>query len=186
MQSRNLAARVGRWSAQHRRTAVVGWVAFVLLAVVIGGRIGQNDLDESATGSGESKRGEMIIEAAGFPEQAGEQVLVQGKGAVAADDPRVTAAVEDVVGRLERIDGVTEIESPLVSADGRSVLVSFAVPGSDEQVEQLVERPLAAVAAAQAAHPGVRVEPFGEASAAKAIAAQDAKDGKQAQLLSNC
>jgi uncharacterized membrane protein YdfJ with MMPL/SSD domain len=178
----NLAANVGRWSAQHRKAAIFGWILFVVLAVVVGGKIGQNDLDQSASGSGESKRGDMIVAAAGFPEQSGEQVLVQGKS---AGDPAVTAAVGDVVSRLERIDGVTEIEHPLTSRDGRSVLVSFAMRGTDEQVETLVEQPLAAAAAAQAAHPGVRVEQFGEASAAKAIAAQDAKDGKQAQLLSN-
>ena len=67
MQSRNLAARAGRWSAQHRRTAIIGWILFVVLAVVVGGKIGQNDLDESATGSGESKRGDMIVKAAGLP-----------------------------------------------------------------------------------------------------------------------
>jgi uncharacterized membrane protein YdfJ with MMPL/SSD domain len=190
MQSRNLAARAGRWSAQHRKTAIIGWILFVVLAVVVGGKIGQNDLDESAAGSGESKRGDMIVEAAGFPDRAGEQVLVQGKG---ANDPEVTAAVTDVVNRLQRIDGVTDIESPLdpatraytVSEDGRSVVVNFAMPGTDEHVEQLVEQPLAAVAAAQAAHPGVRVEQFGEVSAAKAIEAQDANDGKRSQLISN-
>jgi uncharacterized membrane protein YdfJ with MMPL/SSD domain len=184
MHSRNLAARAGRWSAQHRRTAVIGWIVFVVLAVVVGGKIGQNDLDESATGSGESKRGDMIVKAAGFPEQAGEQVLVQGKGSVTADDPEVTAAVRDVARRLAQIDGVTGIERPLRSEDGRSVLVTFEMAGSDEHVEKLVEQPLAAVAAAQAAHPGVRVEQFGEVSAAKEIAAQDAKDGKKAELIS--
>ncbi len=177
MQPSNIAARVGRWSAQHRRTAILGWIVFVVLAVVVGGKIGQNDLDESATGSGESKRGDMLVEAAGFPEQSGEQVLIQGEG--------TTAAVRDVVTRLERIEGITEIQRPLTSEDGRSVLVSFELRGSDEEAEKLVEQPLAAVAAAQAAHPGVRVEQFGEASATKAIAEQDAKDGKQATLISN-
>jgi uncharacterized membrane protein YdfJ with MMPL/SSD domain len=192
MQPQNLASRVGRWSAQHRKAAIFGWILFVVLAVVVGGRIGQNDLDESAAGSGESKRGDVIVEAAGFPERAGEQVLVQGTGALTARDPEVTAAARDVVRRLERIDGVTEIESPLdpasrrntVSKDGRSVVVNFAMPGSDEHVEQLVEQPLAAVAAVRAAHPDVRIEQFGEVSATKAIAAQDARDGKQAQLIS--
>jgi uncharacterized membrane protein YdfJ with MMPL/SSD domain len=182
VQSRNLAARAGRWSAQHRKTAVMGWIVFVVLAVVVGGKIGQNDLDESASGSGDSKRGDMIVEAAGFPVQAGEQVLVQGES---ADDPQVTAAVRDVVSRLGRIDGVTGIETPLVSKDGRSLLVSFKLGGTEEQVEKLVEQPLAAVAAVQKAHSGVRVEQFGDASAAKAIAAQDAKDGKRSQLISN-
>ena len=192
MQSRNPAARAGRWSAKHRKAAIVGWLLFVVLATVVGGKVGQNDLDDAARGNGESKRGDMIVDAAGFPDRAGEQVLVQGKGTTGADDPAVTAAVRDVVSRLERIDGVTEIESPLdpatradtVSRDGRSVVVNFTLPGTDDHVEQLVEQPLAAVAAVQAAHPGVRVEQFGDASAAKAIAAQDAKDGKQAELIS--
>src|SRR5215217_6250870 len=111
MKPRNLAARAGRWSAQHRRTAILGWIVFVVLASVLGGKVGQNDLDESARGSGESKRGDMVVKAAGFPDQTGEQVLVQGKGAVKADDPQVTAAVRDVVGRLERIRGIAQIES---------------------------------------------------------------------------
>jgi uncharacterized membrane protein YdfJ with MMPL/SSD domain len=187
MQSQNLAAHAGRWSAQHRKAAIFGWVLFVVLAVVAGGKIGQNDLDASATGSGESKRGDMIVAAAGFPKRAGEQVLIQGNGS------RATAAVRDVVSRLGRIDGVTEIESPLdpatrantVSKDGRSVVVNFKLAGSDEHAKRLVEKPLAAVAAVRSAHPGVRVEEFGEISATKAIAAQDAQDGKQAKLLSN-
>ena len=192
MQPRNLAARAGRWSAQHRKTAILGWIAFVVLAAVLGGKIGQNDLDDSARGSGESKRGDMIVEAAGFPERAGEQVLVQGKGSVKAGDVEVAAAVRDVVKRLEGIKGVTAIESPLdpatrattVSADGRSVVVNFEIAGTDEHAEKVVDKPLAAVAAVQRAHTDVRVEQFGDASATKEIAAQDVKDGKKSELIS--
>ena len=190
MQSRNITSRIGTWSARHRRTAILGWILFVVLAVAGGGAIGQNDLDKSAAGTGESKRGDMLVEAAGFPEKSGERVLIQGRS---ASDPAVTAAVRDVVGRLQRIRGITEIESPLdpatrastVSRDGRSVAVNFSMPGSEEHAKRLVEQPLAAVAAAQAAHRGVRVEQFGEISAAESIAAQDAKEGKQAHLLAN-
>src|SRR5918998_17931 len=32
----NLAARVGRWSVQHRRKAILGWLAFVFVSAVIG------------------------------------------------------------------------------------------------------------------------------------------------------
>src|ERR687895_558752 len=85
--------------------------------------------------------------------------------------------------RRDRLDPATHANT--VSEDGRSVVVNFKLPGTDEHVEKLVEQPLAAVAATRAAHPDVRVEQFGEVSAAKAIAAQDAKDGKQAQLISN-
>ena len=78
MTSRNLAARAGRWSAAHRKLAILGWIAFVVLATVIGGGVGQKQLDQSAMGNGESKRGELIVAAADFPEQVTEQVLVQG------------------------------------------------------------------------------------------------------------
>ena len=192
MQSRNLAARAGRWSAQHRKTAILGWVLFVVLATVVGGKVGLNDIDESAQGNGESMRGDVIVEAAGFPDQAGEQVLVQGKGSIKAGDPQVTAAVKDVVSGLGRIEGITGIESPLdpatrantVSEDGRSVVVNFEMAGSDEHVETLVEKPLAAVAAIQTAHPGVRVEQFGDVSAMNEVAAQDAKDGQRSEFIS--
>ena len=64
------------------------------------------------------------------------------------------------------------------------MLVNFELAGTDEQAEKLVDQPLAAVAAVQAAHAGVRVEQFGDASAAKEIAAQDARDGKKAESIS--
>src|SRR4051795_7344151 len=192
MQSRNVAARAGRWSAQHRKTAILGWILFVVFAAVVGGTIGQRELADSASGNGESKRGDMIVAAADFPKQSGEQVLVQGKGSVKAGDHQVTAAVSDVVHRLQRIGGTAEIESPpapapranTVSKDGRSVVVNFKLRGTDDQVEKLADQPLAAVAAAQAAHPGVRVEQFGEVSATKEVAAQDAKDGTKSERIS--
>ena len=41
----NLAARAGRWSAQHRKTAIWGWLGFMLLAVAIGSGVGIKTLD---------------------------------------------------------------------------------------------------------------------------------------------
>ena len=192
MPSRNLAARVGRWSAQHRKTAVIGWILFVVLATFLGGKVGTKELEPSASGNGESKRGDMIVDAANFPEQAGEQVLVQGKTSMKADDPRITAAVKDVVDRLEATKGVSDIESPLnaadrantVSKDGRSVVVNYTLPGDADEAGKLIDAPLAAVAAAQSAHSDVRVEAFGDASSTKAIEAQEAKDGQKGHLVS--
>ena len=192
MSSPNFAARAGRWSAKHRKTAILGWILFVVLATVIGGSVGQRTLDDSASGNGDSKRGSMLIEAADFPEQSGEQVLVQAKGDARADGPEVRAAVQDVVQRLERIDGVTEIESPLkarhrantVSPDGRSVVVNFTLPGDAEATERAVAAPMAAVAAVQAAHPDVRVEEFGDASANKIINEKSAEEESRGHLIS--
>src|SRR3954454_19501738 len=93
VQPKNLAARAGRWSAQHRKTAILGWIAFVVLATLIGAKVGQNQLKDAASGNGDSKSGAMIVGYAGFPQDVGERVLIQGKGSSKSADARVTAAV---------------------------------------------------------------------------------------------
>src|SRR5206468_4026698 len=35
-----LAARAGRWSVRHRKTAILGWLAFVIVAFAIGNVVG--------------------------------------------------------------------------------------------------------------------------------------------------
>ncbi len=37
-QQSNLAARMGRWSAGHWKTATFGWLALVVVALAVGGR----------------------------------------------------------------------------------------------------------------------------------------------------
>jgi RND superfamily putative drug exporter len=194
-QPRNLAARAGRWSATHRKSAIFGWLLFVVLATVIGGSVGQKNLEASAMGNGESKRGELIVDKANYPDQIGEQVLVQGKNGMKADDPQITAAVQDVVRRLDGIKGVTDIESPLnaadkastVSKDGRSVVVNFKLPGKfddTDALEQVANAPLAAVAAVQKAHPELRVEEYGAASEQNALGPQERQDENRSMQFS--
>ena len=90
-----------------------------------------------------------------------------------------------------------DIQSPLdpqyrastVSKDGRSVIVTFTLPGKAdtakeaEQLESLADAPLAAVAAVQKAHPDLRVEEHGEVSQQKALGAKErADEAKQMQF----
>ena len=39
--SQGLAARMARWSADHRKAAIWGWLAFVVVAAVVGTMVGQ-------------------------------------------------------------------------------------------------------------------------------------------------
>ena len=110
---RNLAARMGAWSAMHRRIAVLGWIAFVVAATVAGGAIGQQKLEAYETYNGDSRVAEEAIDRAGFQKAANEQVLIQGRDSIAVDSPEFTAAVRDVVARLGRTEGVQEVVSPL-------------------------------------------------------------------------
>src|ERR671914_218071 len=137
------------------------------------------------------KAADQAIAKADFRESADEQVLIQGKGSVKIGDPAFTAAVEDTVQRLEATKHVGEVESPLakgnegqLSEDGRSALITFEIPGDDEQTEEHVDGALAAVAAAQKANPDVYVGQFGDASAEKAIGQAFEDDFQKAEVLS--
>ena len=54
--SNNLAARMGRWSANHWKTAVFGWLAFVVASVFIGGAVGTKYLEHNDLAVGEAGR----------------------------------------------------------------------------------------------------------------------------------
>ena len=186
----NLAARAGRWSAQHRKTAVLGWLAFVAIAFVIGGMVGTKTLAPEDQGNGSSQHADQV-RADSFPKEASESVLVQAKGDGKATDPAFRAAVQDTAARLAAAKDVRDVESPFakgnegqISEDGRSALVNFKVSGDLEQSEERVDASLAATAAAQKAHPELRIEQFGDASAAKALNASFEKDFQRAETLS--
>ncbi len=186
---RNLAARAGRWSAQHRKKAILGWLAFVILAVVIGGSVGTKTLDQNQTGVGESGHADRVIDDK-FPKKANESVLVQAAGKDASS-PAFKAAVADVVSRLGRTPHVREIDSPYakgnegqISKDGHSVLVNFTIPGDEDTTKDRVGTVLDTTAAAQRANPGFRVEEFGDASADKQLSKAFEDDFKKAEVTS--
>ena len=52
--SNNLAARMGRWSANHWKTAVFGWLAFVIASFVLGGAVGTKYLEDNDLAMGEA------------------------------------------------------------------------------------------------------------------------------------
>src|SRR5262245_65172097 len=101
--NRNLAARMGRWSADHWKTATFGWIAFVLVAFGLGGMVGTRNIDDSS-GPGESGRMNQILEA-GFKQPAAENILIQSRsqrvGTAAFD-----AAIADVVARVSKVAAV--------------------------------------------------------------------------------
>jgi uncharacterized membrane protein YdfJ with MMPL/SSD domain len=185
----NIAARAGRWSASHRKTAILGWLAFVVTAVLLGGAAGINYQRAEDLGAGESGRADKII-AAGFADHAGEQVLVQSRGSITVEDPRFVAALDDVERRLSDFPFVENVESPLahgaslVSRDRRSTLIQFEIAGDSTAAQERVEPVLAAVARSQAAHPEFVIEQFGDASASRAIGQAFEDDARQAEFLS--
>ena len=165
-----IAGRIGRWSAHHRKTAIAGWIAFVIVAFMAGGAVGTDQLDPQEAGVGDSGTAAQVVHDA-FPKTDDEMVLVSA-GAGGARSPAVRAAVADVVSGLRALGGVDRIRPPFggggrVSQDGRTVAVDFRIAGdvSDPAVAKVVDRTIDQTRAVQKAHPDVRVEQFGEGSA---------------------
>ena len=178
----NVAARVGRWSVQHRRKAILGWLAFVFAALVIGFNVvPQKELDQNTGMPGESgKAGEVLNDA--FPKKSGESVLIQSK-TLKASDSQFKSAVADVSERLEGTKGVTDVAAPQISKDGHSALVDFDLKGDQEATKKSVVDSLAAVSAAAKAHPELRINEAGDASLDKAQKEQGNEQAARSLML---
>jgi RND superfamily putative drug exporter len=163
----NLAARMGRWSAAHWKTATFGWLAFVLVAFALGGMVGTTNVDQNAPGPGESGRMDRILDE-GFKQPAGENVLIQSR-THRAGDPAFKAAIADVVARVSRFADVRNVRRGEIAKDGRAVLVEFDIRGDKDKAVDKIGPVLDSVAAAQRAHPGFVIGEFGDASAQKGV-----------------
>jgi uncharacterized membrane protein YdfJ with MMPL/SSD domain len=188
-QNSNLAARTGRWSAAHWKTATFGWLALVLVAFAVGSQVGTKQVDPNTAGPGESGRMDRILDA-GFNLPADESVLIQSRS-VRAGAPAFDSAVEDVVARVSKQAAVQNVRSPLDPANAgqiakgrRAALVEFEIRGDKNKAGDKLGPVLKSVADAQRAHPGFFVGEFGGASAAKAVDTAFADDLKSAGVFS--
>jgi uncharacterized membrane protein YdfJ with MMPL/SSD domain len=183
----NLAARMARWSGRHRRKAIFGWLAFVILAFAAGNMIGSTQISDVDQFSGEAGKAEQALDRAGL--RPVEEVVFVQSDKLTVEDPAFRAAVEDVTARISRVKYVENVKSPLtgdseVSADGHAALVGFEIAGDSTEAKDRVDPTLAATAATQADHPALDIEQFGGASANKAINAVVGDDLKKAGTLS--
>ena len=187
--NRGLAARAGRWSAQHRKKAIWGWLAFALVAFMIGSAIGTETQTNAQSGVGESGRAARIVDNA-FPKHQVEQVLVQSNDATASD-PSFRAAVGDVHRRLAAVPYTKSFQSPYkpsnagqISGDGHSALLRFEIAGDENQAADRVDATLNATAAAQAANRAFTVQQVGDASINKQLNDSIGKDFQRAFITS--
>ncbi|HTX84475.1 MAG TPA: MMPL family transporter [Streptosporangiaceae bacterium] len=175
----NLTERTAGWSARHRKTAVLGWLLLVAAVFVAGQAFGSRNLPQYDSGqSGQAERLLNRITPAQYDSYS-ENVLIQAgtPGATFATDPAMRAAARQVAASLAaQPKYATGIRTPLspgggsqVSADGRSALVTFQVPGNVASVDQAASADLRAVAAVQARHPDLRIAEAGDATISQAI-----------------
>ena len=184
---KGIAARMGRWSAAHRKLAIGGWLVFLVLAVFIGQSVAPKELKDSDSYAGESARAEKTLEQA-FPEPAGEMILIHsGKSDV--NDPSFKAAVGDVTQRVSKVKDVENVQDPyavggdMISKDRHSVLVTLDIKGDSEKAVDKIDPVVNQVEAAQRENPDYRIESFGT-SADKELESIFMNDLAKAGMLS--
>jgi putative drug exporter of the RND superfamily len=179
--------RIAGWSARHSKAVVFGWLALVGVAFAVAQMLGSPNLNLNDTG--QSGQAEQTLERLGVYAPPSEGVLIRARtqGATFASDPAMRGAARQVTAALTALPhAATAIRSPLghdgkalVSADGRSALITFTVPGNANNEQQTVAPDLRAVTAVQARYPDLVVAEAGDASLNRAVYAQiDADFGK--------
>ncbi|HET9242523.1 MAG TPA: MMPL family transporter, partial [Gaiella sp.] len=184
----NLAGRMGRWSAKHRKKAIFGWLAFVVVAFALGIVNGTTQIEPATSGVGESGRMDKLLHEE-FEQPAGESVLLQSE-TLTVKDPAFAAAIEDVVATVSGLQAVQNVRSPLdpenagqIAGNGSAALVEFEIRGDPDDAVNKIDPVVAAVDDAQAAHPELFIGSFG-VSADKEVEGAFMDDLKKAGVLS--
>ena len=183
MQAKGLAARAGRWSTEHRKAAIFGWLAFVVISLVIGMGIGSKQLEDHDRFKGESAQAEKAIVDAGMDPPAGESILLKSER-LTTDDPAFRAAIADVEQRVEKVDVAQNVQAGTTSKDGHAALITFDVEGDSEKAQDHYDAVTAPVREAKTAHPGIAIQQFGDASSGKELEDAFADDLHKAETLS--
>ena len=175
--SNNIAARMGRWSATHRKKAIFGWLAFVVLSVAIGAFVGTKQIDLNNSNVGEAHRADQMLLDAGFQiDPQTEFVLIQSKTRT-FDDAAFKSVVQDTIVAVQPHRAVfTNLKSPLdprnrtqVSNDGHTALVEFTMKGTDKEAKKVIDPVVKATDGVQAKHPDFYVSEAGSISTGKAL-----------------
>jgi len=168
---------MGRWSATHRKKAIFGWLAFVVLSVAIGAFVGTKQIDQNNSNVGEAHRADQMLLDAGFQiDPQTEFVLIQSKTRT-FDDAAFKSVVQDTIVAVQPHRAVfTNLKSPLdprnrtqVSNDGHTALVEFTMKGTDEEAKKVIDPVVKATDGVQAKHPDFYVSEAGSISTGKAL-----------------
>src|SRR6266516_557556 len=174
--SNNIAARMGRWSASHWKTAVFGWLVFVAVAFALGSHVGTKNIKQDDVNTGQSHRADQILKQ-GFP-QANPQtelVLVQSSK-LSVNAAAFRATIDEVVAAVKGNPEIKHLKSPLdarngdqISNDRSAAMVTFEMKGKYDDAKKKIDPIEAAVAKVAARHPGFYVGEAGAISSGKAL-----------------
>jgi RND superfamily putative drug exporter len=187
--SRGLAARLGGWSARHKKSVLLGWFVFVALAIMVSSFVPANKLTKADQFTGESGRAEKTLES-NFPKPASELVLIHSD-TLTTDDPAFKRGITGMTASFAKLPLVEHLQAPgyrssagLVSKDRHSAMIQFDIRGDADTASDRIAPVVAAVKSGQAANPSLRVEEFGDATSGAALDKKIQGDLHKAETMS--
>ncbi|MEU5295671.1 MMPL family transporter [Streptomyces umbrinus] len=175
----SFTVRMARWSALHPWRAIIGWLVFVVLCLVLGSAVGVNSAKTADYRVGEAGRAEAIAAEGQLERRSIEQVLISVRpGALdeAAAKTAVEAAAKDLTARFERLPEVESVAEPVLSGDRGILLVEAALKGEERDAKDKVDALVAQTGAVQKANPGLLLEETGSPSISKGVDKQRGED----------
>ncbi|MCW2917150.1 MAG: drug exporter-like protein of the superfamily [Actinomycetia bacterium] len=181
--ARQPAVRVARWSATHPWRAILLWVVFVAVCVVVGGGAGAKKATDRDLAVGESGRATQIMHGGGLDEPKVENVLITARSG-SLDRQAAQRIAAEVVQRMRALPQVAGVGEPSLAPKGTAILVPVTMRGDPDSAKSRVAPLLKETAAIQRAHSDVRIEQVGPASVANGLDEQIGKDLGKTEGLS--
>ncbi len=141
-------AALARWCFRHRKIVLPAWLIALVLVGGISRSVGSSYTNNFSFPSTDSSRALDVVKA-NFPAQSGDsdQIVIQAKNGT-LHTPEVTAAVTQMLGKVEQLPFVTGVTSPyssgLISTNGRIGLATVQLDAqaqniSSDQAKQLIK-----------------------------------------------
>ena len=185
--SNNLAARMGRWSASHWKTAVFGWLAFIVAAMAIGQMVGTKQLDTQDMNTGQARQADHLLRDAGLRSDPQTEIVLIQSTKHTVRDHAFRAVVADVADAVRPLSAIEHLRTPYqpghadqISRDGHSAMVEWEMRGDSKVAKTHIDTLTTATAGVAKRHPGFYVGEAGSVSSMKAMSAAYNKQLAQA------
>ena len=172
--------RAARWSATHPWRAILGWVAFVAVAVALTAVMPTRATDDADYREHESGRAAQWVDDAGFSDPLAESVLITAVDDGDLDPTRAEAAAISIAEEMETVQGVAGVSTPVWNSERSALLVAVRLAADHESTSEL----RAVTAAVQEEYADLRVREAGDLTLDEGIDEQVESDLASAEGIS--
>lgn len=132
-----LPIRAARWSATHPWRAIVGWLAFVAVAIGLAMVISTHQTEAADYREHESGRAAQWIDDSGLSDPLTENVLITGGADL--DPDRAEAAASAIGREMAQVPGVEDVTAPVWSPDRSALLIAVRLAADHEETAAMIE-----------------------------------------------